>query len=68
MQENAQALRRLIAQYRERLARGESTDMVIFCLQAIREAEQKLAALEGREKVPTDGDATLPPADAASRR
>jgi hypothetical protein len=51
MDETARSLRHLIAQYRERLARGESAEMVIFCIRAIREAEQRLAALEKRQKV-----------------
>lgn len=36
----------LIAQYRERLAQGVESSMVLFILEAIEEAEQKLAALE----------------------
>ena len=56
MQETVEGLRRLIAQYRERLVQGETSDMVIFCIQAIREAELKLAALEAREKKSTADD------------
>ena len=50
MEQTAKALRRLIAQYRERLAEGASAEMVIFCIQAVREAERKLAEIERREK------------------
>ena len=49
MIETAESLRRLIAQYRERLSQGESAEMVIFCIRAIREAEQKLATIEKRK-------------------
>jgi len=50
MDETAESLRHLIKQYRERLAQGASTDMVIFCIRAIREAQEKLAALEQPKK------------------
>jgi hypothetical protein len=46
--EETECLRRLIAQYRHRLAQGESADMTIFCIRAIREAELKLAAIAKR--------------------
>ena len=39
-------LRRLIAQYRERLEEGTSVSLTIFILNAIREAERELAAIE----------------------
>lgn len=49
MKETAEALRHMIAQYRERLAEGESSEMVIFCIEAIREAEKKLRQIEREE-------------------
>jgi F420-0:gamma-glutamyl ligase len=52
MQETAESLRRLIAQYQDRLSEGATSDMVIFCIQAIRAAEQKLAEIEGQQKQP----------------
>lgn len=48
--ETVDGLRRLIAQYRERLEAGESSDMVIFCIEGIKEAERKLAEIEKRNK------------------
>lgn len=50
MDETVEGLRRLIAQYRERLEEGENADMVIFSIQAIRDAERKLAELERRNR------------------
>jgi hypothetical protein len=50
MQETAKALRHLIAQYQERLSEGATSDMVIFCIQAIRAAEQKLAEIESQQE------------------
>jgi hypothetical protein len=44
--ESAQELRKLIEQYRARLARGASAALVAFILQRIAEAEAKLAELE----------------------
>jgi hypothetical protein len=44
--ETAKELRKLIAAYRERLARGGGTRMTEFILEKIEEAERKLAEME----------------------
>lgn len=50
MDETAEKLRRLIANYRERLNQGGSFETVSFCLQGIQDAELKLSEIERREK------------------
>jgi hypothetical protein len=44
--ETAKELRKLIEQYRQRLARGGGTRMTEFILEKIEEAERKLAEIE----------------------
>ena len=52
-------LRRLIAQYQERLSEGATSDMVVSCIQAIRDAERKIVEIESRSQssVPSAGPA-----------
>ena len=52
--ETAEQLRYLIAQYRARLKEGESGIMVVHIIEAIKEAERKLAELEGASAAAKD--------------